>query len=59
VHEAGQLAAKQVVDPHGKAAQEVDAVLGWLTEHMKIRVRRKAGKTEIKITRYQIMRLSG
>jgi chromosome partitioning protein len=35
-------------EPHGKAAQEIGAVLDWLAEHMKIRVSRKDGKYDKK-----------
>jgi chromosome partitioning protein len=33
-------------EPGGKAAQEINAVLDWLAEHMKIRVSKKDGKAE-------------
>ena len=33
-------------EPGGKAAQEINAVLDWLAEHMKIRVSKKDGKSE-------------
>jgi chromosome partitioning protein len=33
-------------ESHGKAAQEIGAVLEWLAEHMKIQVSRKDGKAD-------------
>ena len=33
-------------EPHGKGAEEIDAIVDWLAEHMKIQIRRKDGKSD-------------
>jgi len=45
-------------EPHGKAAQEINAVLDWLAEHTKIRVSKKDGKADRQKSEHPVKRVA-